>query len=115
MPLTFQNRAEAFEAKFAFDENLRFRITARRDKLFARWLATQERLSETAYQGLLKTIMAVPDGDGHDEALLVLVQSAPARLHGNALSADALRAALASSHNEAKAQLFGEMNNGATA
>lgn len=115
MPITFQNRAEAFEAKFAFDENLRFRVTARRDKLFAHWLATQERLSETASEGLLKTIMAVPDGNGHDEALLALVQSAPARLHGNALSTEALRAALASSHNEAKAQLFGEMNDEAKA
>jgi hypothetical protein len=34
---TFEDRERAFEAKFAHDEEFRFLVTARRDKLFAQW------------------------------------------------------------------------------
>jgi hypothetical protein len=36
---TFDKREEAFERKFAHDEELRFRAGARRDALLARWAA----------------------------------------------------------------------------
>ena len=42
---TFDQREEAFEAKFAHDEELRFRATARRDKLLGMWAA--EKLGKT--------------------------------------------------------------------
>ena len=38
MPAIFHEREHAFEAKFARDQEFRFRVTARRDKLFARWV-----------------------------------------------------------------------------
>lgn len=36
---TFDDREAAFEAKFAHDEELRFKATARRDKLVGLWAA----------------------------------------------------------------------------
>lgn len=36
---TFDKREEAFEAKFAHDEELRFKATARRNKLLGLWAA----------------------------------------------------------------------------
>jgi len=36
---TFDKREDAFEAKFAHDEQLRFKATARRDKLLGLWAA----------------------------------------------------------------------------
>ena len=35
----FEDREKAFEAKFAHDEELRFKVDARRDKLLGLWLA----------------------------------------------------------------------------
>jgi hypothetical protein len=37
MTTMFDARERAFEAKFAHDEEVRFRVTARRDRLFAQW------------------------------------------------------------------------------
>lgn len=36
---TFDEREQAFEKKFAHDEELRFKATARRNKLFGLWVA----------------------------------------------------------------------------
>lgn len=36
-----QDREKAFEAKFAHDEELKFKVDARRDKLLGLWLAEQ--------------------------------------------------------------------------
>lgn len=38
---SFDNREQAFEAKFAHDEDLKFRILARRDKLTGLWAAAK--------------------------------------------------------------------------
>jgi hypothetical protein len=42
---TFDKREEAFEKQFAHDEELRFKATARRDKLLGLWAAQQLGLS----------------------------------------------------------------------
>jgi hypothetical protein len=41
----FNEREDAFEKQFAHDEQLRFKVTARRNKLFGLWVA--ERLGKT--------------------------------------------------------------------
>jgi hypothetical protein len=38
---TFRDRETQFEAKFAHDEELKFKIVAHRNKLFAAWVAEQ--------------------------------------------------------------------------
>jgi hypothetical protein len=46
MPMTtFDDRKDAFEKRFAHDEELRFKATARRNKLFGLWAA--ERLGRS--------------------------------------------------------------------
>ena len=42
---TFDKREEGFEKKFAHDEELRFKATARRNKLFGQWAAEKLGLS----------------------------------------------------------------------
>ena len=42
----FDDRERAFEAKFAHDEEMQFRITARRNRLLGQWAARQMGLSE---------------------------------------------------------------------
>ncbi len=42
---TFDDREQAFEAKFARDEEMAFRITARRNRLLGQWAATRMELT----------------------------------------------------------------------
>jgi hypothetical protein len=70
MPTTFYDREQAFEAKFAHDEEFRFLALARRDKLFARWAAATLGLSGEEAESAVKAVLAIPDGRGHDKALL---------------------------------------------
>jgi hypothetical protein len=43
---TFDDRERAFETKFAHDEEMRFKIIARRNRLLGQWAARQMGLSE---------------------------------------------------------------------
>ena len=43
---TFDDRERAFETKFAHDEEMKFRIAARRNKLLGQWAARQMGLTE---------------------------------------------------------------------
>jgi hypothetical protein len=43
---TFNDRERAFETKFAHDEEIRFKIIARRNRLLGQWAARQMGLSE---------------------------------------------------------------------
>jgi hypothetical protein len=70
MPTTFLDRERAFEAKFAHGEEFRFLALARRHKLFGRWAATTLKLSKEEGDALVKTVLAITDGPGHDLALL---------------------------------------------
>ena len=108
MPTTFEDRERAFEAKFAHDEELRFRVTARRDKLFAAWLSAERRLSATEAHDLQEAILAVPDGAGHDNAVLTL---ATTRLARPPVGMDhaALKAALEGCAAQAAEQLAGSV------
>ena len=92
--LTLQDRAGGFEAKHAHDHELRFRATARRDKLFARWVSTRQHLPPGEAGHLHGAVLAVADGPGHDEALLDMVREAVGA-HGGGMSAADLQAGLA--------------------
>ena len=70
MPLTFRDREQAFEAKFAHDEEFRFLACARRDKMFARWAANKLRLSNEAAEALVKEVLAIRNVPGHDQVVL---------------------------------------------
>ena len=48
----FDEREKAFEDKWAHDENLRFRVEARRDKLLGLWAAGEMGLSGRRGRGL---------------------------------------------------------------
>ena len=69
---SFETRERACEAKYAHDEETRFLVTARRDKLFAHWLA--ERLDLPA-DPLVTTMLATPAGTVHDDAVLNAARS----------------------------------------
>jgi hypothetical protein len=71
---TFDEREEAYEAKFAQDEALRFKAKARRDKRFGAWVAQQLGLTGAAAEDYAKNVvradLAHPDDTAIIEAVL---------------------------------------------
>lgn len=66
----FAERESGFEAKFAHDEELKFRAVARRDKLFALWAADRLGLSGLGRDSFIRDLLAVQGYPRHDEALV---------------------------------------------
>ena len=54
---TFKDRKDAFESKFAHDEELRFKAVARRNKLFGLWAARQLGHSGADAETYAKTVV----------------------------------------------------------
>jgi hypothetical protein len=66
---TFDKREEGFEQKFAHDEELRFKATARRNKLLGHWAAEKLGLSGAeADSYALALVMSDIEAGGHDVA-----------------------------------------------
>jgi hypothetical protein len=105
MPTTFHEREQAFEAKFARDEEFRFRVTARRDKLFARWAADRLHLPDQAAEVLVKAVLAISGGPGHDQALLKHIAEILSQ-YGDATEVGELSAALDLCGAKARQQLL---------
>lgn len=55
---TFDKREEGFERKFAHDEELRFKATARRNKLLGLWAAEKLGLSGASAETYAKEVVA---------------------------------------------------------
>jgi hypothetical protein len=53
----FDDRERAFESKFAHDEEMKFRITARRNRLLGEWAARQMGLSEAESEAYAKDVV----------------------------------------------------------
>jgi hypothetical protein len=102
---TFDDRERAFEAKFAHDEEFRFLVIARRDKLYARWAATRARLSGEQAESLVHDVLAIPNSPGHDEAVLKHVGVFLGQ-HGRGLQRHELTAALEACAKDARTQLL---------
>ena len=54
---TFDDRERAFEAKFARDEEMQFRIVARRNRLLGQWAARQMGLNEAESDAYAKDVI----------------------------------------------------------
>jgi hypothetical protein len=54
---TFDDRERAFETKFAHDEEMKFRITARRNRLLGEWAARQMGLSDAESESYAKDVI----------------------------------------------------------
>src|ERR1700740_3744067 len=68
MTTTFDKREEAFEQQFAHDEELRFKATARRNKMLGLWAAAKLGLSgaEADSYALSVVMSAFDDSAAHD-------------------------------------------------
>ena len=64
---TFDKREEGFEKKFAHDEELRFKATARRNKLLGQWAAAKLGLSGADADAYAKEVVMADFEEAGDE------------------------------------------------
>jgi len=102
---TFDNREQAFEAKFAHDADMQFRAEARCNKLTGLWAA--EILGKTG-QDATDYAMTVVAADFEEAGNEDVVRKLAADLEGH-VTADEIRAKLAENLPVAKAQLMAEL------
>ena len=102
---TFGEREQAFEAKFAHDEEFRFLLVARRDRLFSHWAAEKLGLSDEASAELTKSVFALRDDKTHDALLLKDVGKRLSE-RGSIVQSSELAAALSSCAAQARQQLM---------
>ncbi len=102
---SFDDRERSFEAKFARDEEMAFRITARRNRLLGQWAAAEMRLTrEEADAYATALVHADLEGGGDDDVVRKLVgdMTAAGLDHDEAT----VRRALAQQMIEARRQLM---------
>lgn len=64
---TFDDRGQAFETKFARDEDMAFRITARRNRLVGGWAAAQMKLTPEETDAYCKAVVQADFEEAGDE------------------------------------------------
>jgi hypothetical protein len=102
---TFDDRERAFEAKYARDEDMAFRIIARRNRLLGEWAARLMGLSEAETDAYAKDVIRSDFEEAGDEDVI-------RKLLGDLTSAQVdiddgkIREALAHKTVEAKRQLM---------
>ena len=72
---TFDDRKKSFENKFAHDEELRFKATARRNKLLGQWAAEKLGLSGDAAATYAKDVVAADFEEAGDEDVVRKVKA----------------------------------------
>ena len=103
----FNDRERAEEAKFAHDEEMHFRVTARRNRLLGTWAAEKMGLSAVETEGYAKSVVQADFEEAGDEDVV-------RKLLGDMLSAGVeideaeVRTALEAKAVEARRMLMGE-------
>ena len=66
----FKDRERAEEAKFAHDEEMQFRITARRNRLLGEWAAQKMGLTEVEAEAYAKDVVRADFEEAGDEDVI---------------------------------------------
>ena len=105
----FDDRERAFESKFAHDEEMKFRITARRNRLLGEWAARQMGLSEVETESYAKDVVRsdFEEAGDHDVIRKVLGDLTAA---GFDMDEDKVREALRNKEIEARRQIIEASN-----
>ncbi|MFL5259234.1 MAG: DUF1476 domain-containing protein [Hyphomicrobiales bacterium] len=72
---TFDKRKEGFERKFAHDEELRFKASARRNRLLGMWAAEKLGLSSSEAEAYAKEVIRADFAEAGDEDVFRKIKS----------------------------------------
>jgi hypothetical protein len=67
---TFDDRENAFEAKFARDEEMAFRVIARRNRLVGQWAAAKMKLTPAETDAYAKAVVQADFEEAGDEDVI---------------------------------------------
>ena len=102
---TFDDRENAFEAKFAHDEEMQFKVTARANKLLGLWAAELLGKTGDAAEDYAKSVVVADfEEAGHED----VIRKVAGDLGDKASDSD-IRNKLADSVKTAKSQLLDEV------
>jgi len=99
---TFDKREQAFERKFALDEELKFKAEVRRNRLLGLWAAEQLGLSGEAATTYAKEAIAGAFAQGGDKAVVATVTS---NLSAKGVTEDVIRSQMTELMVQAIAQV----------
>ncbi|MET3759877.1 DUF1476 domain-containing protein [Sphingomonas sp. AAP5] len=103
---TFDDRERAFETKYARDEEVAFRIVARRNRLLGQWAATQMELTKEESDAYATAVVQADFEEAGDEDVIrKLVSDLTAA--GVEIDEPAIRRAIEEKTVEARRQLMG--------
>lgn len=102
---TFDDREKAFEAKMARDEELAFRVTARRNKLVGLWAAEKMNLTPAEADAYAKAVVQADFEEAGDEDVIRKVLG-DLTAAGVEIDDASVRAALETQTVEARRQLM---------
>ena len=105
----FNDRERAFEAKFARDEEMQFRIIARRNRLLGEWAARLMGLSEVEMESYAKDVVRADFEEAGDEDVIRKVLG-DLTAAGVDSSDEAIREALGHKAVEARRQIIEASN-----
>ena len=103
----FNDRERAFETKFARDEEMEFRVTARRNRLLGQWAAEKMALTPEETAAYAKEVVAADFEEAGDEDVKVRA-SAKGTIKGVEIDDSAIRTALTEKMVEARRQFIEE-------
>jgi hypothetical protein len=102
----FKSREQGFEAKAARDEELNFKVNARRNKLLGLWVAEQVGLSGAEAEAYAKEVVASDFEEAGDEDVFRKVTT-DLRLKKVDISEHRIRGKMAELLEEARKQILG--------
>ncbi|HET9459085.1 MAG TPA: DUF1476 domain-containing protein [Sphingomicrobium sp.] len=105
----FDDRERAFETKFAHDEQMNFRIVARRNRLLGEWAARKMGLSEEETASYAKDVVRADFEEAGDEDVIRKVLG-DLTAAGVEVGDEEIREALAHKLVEAKRQIMQEQS-----
>jgi hypothetical protein len=105
----FDERERAFESKFAHDEEMKFRITARRNRLLGEWAARKMGLTEAEAEAYAKDVIRsdFEEAGEHDVIRKVIGDLTAA---GVDVDDDAVREAMRNKEIDARRQIIEATN-----
>jgi hypothetical protein len=106
---TFDDRERAFETKYARDEEMQFRVIARRNRLLGEWAARMMGLSEEETASYAKDVVRADFEEAGDEDVIRKVLG-DLTAAGVDCDEDKIREALGHKTVEAKRQIMEQSN-----
>ncbi|MCZ8311004.1 MAG: DUF1476 domain-containing protein [Magnetospirillum sp.] len=104
----FDDRQKGFENKFKHDQDLQFKVTARRNKLVGQWVAAKFGLAGEAADAYAKEVVAADFDKPGDDDVIEKIQK-DAGLRGVALSSADIKAQLEHFMPIAKQQIMEQL------